>query len=308
MLALADKNGVVEGSIPGLADLARVTVTDCEQALANLQKPDKYSRSQDHEGRRIRVVDGGWLVLNHAKYRERMSADNRREYLREKQREHRARCQHAVNSAVDTSTLSTHTEAEASPEADAEKHKTSARKRARSRPQFVPPTLEEVVAYCRERGNQVDPQQWLDHYSSNGWKVGRNPMKDWKAAVRTWERNGLAERRQGAIGRSGQCAASSHLNPSEQSDRYEYALPVGLDEESGRDVWEGILAELSTRVNQHSYDTWLKPTKAAGVCGKVLYIKLPTPDFVYIEKKYGMLICKFGRGLTVQFLTPQEVA
>lgn len=53
------------------------------------------------------------------------------------------------------------------------------------------PTLEEVTVYCRERENQVDPQKWIDHYSANGWKVGRNPMKDWKAAVRTWERNGV---------------------------------------------------------------------------------------------------------------------
>ncbi len=54
---------------------------------------------------------------------------------------------------------------------------------------FVPPTLEEVQEYCWERQNNVDPQKFIDHYSSNGWKVGRNPMKDWKAAVRTWERS-----------------------------------------------------------------------------------------------------------------------
>ena len=52
---------------------------------------------------------------------------------------------------------------------------------------FVPPTLEEVSAYCRERGGKVDPAAWMDHYTSNGWKVGPNPMKDWKAACRTWE-------------------------------------------------------------------------------------------------------------------------
>lgn len=57
---------------------------------------------------------------------------------------------------------------------------------------FVHPTLEEVAEYCRIRGNRVDPQGWLDHYSANGWKVGRNPMKDWRAAVRNWERNGAA--------------------------------------------------------------------------------------------------------------------
>lgn len=52
---------------------------------------------------------------------------------------------------------------------------------------FVPPTLEEVTAYCHERGDKVNPEKWMDHYTSNGWKVGKNPMKDWKAAVRTWE-------------------------------------------------------------------------------------------------------------------------
>lgn len=50
------------------------------------------------------------------------------------------------------------------------------------------PTLEEVKAYCKERKNKVDPERWFDYYTSNGWKVGKNPMKDWKAAVRTWER------------------------------------------------------------------------------------------------------------------------
>ena len=50
------------------------------------------------------------------------------------------------------------------------------------------PTLDEVKEYCSDRGNKVDPERWFDYYTSNGWKVGKNPMKDWKAAVRTWER------------------------------------------------------------------------------------------------------------------------
>ncbi len=58
-----------------------------------------------------------------------------------------------------------------------------------ARTQFSAPSLEEVTAYCKERGNQVDPQRWLDYYTANGWKVGKNPMRDWRASVRTWERN-----------------------------------------------------------------------------------------------------------------------
>lgn len=53
---------------------------------------------------------------------------------------------------------------------------------------FTPPTLEEVQAYCLERQNNVDAERFIDYYTSNGWKVGKNSMKDWKAAVRTWEK------------------------------------------------------------------------------------------------------------------------
>ena len=54
---------------------------------------------------------------------------------------------------------------------------------------FIAPTLSEVQAYCAERGNNVDAQRFIDYYTSNGWVVGKNKMKDWKAAVRTWERS-----------------------------------------------------------------------------------------------------------------------
>lgn len=63
--------------------------------------------------------------------------------------------------------------------------------RAKASSRFTPPTIHEVMAYCQERGGLVNPQQWYAYYSANGWRVGRNPMKDWKAAVRTWESNGV---------------------------------------------------------------------------------------------------------------------
>jgi hypothetical protein len=61
---------------------------------------------------------------------------------------------------------------------------------------FIAPTVEQVQAYCKERGNSVDAQRWIDHYTSNGWMVGKNKMKDWKAAVRTWEKNGVDSKSQ----------------------------------------------------------------------------------------------------------------
>jgi len=54
---------------------------------------------------------------------------------------------------------------------------------------FAKPIIDDIIDYCSERNNTVDPQKFFDYYSSNGWKVGKNPMKDWKAAVRTWEKN-----------------------------------------------------------------------------------------------------------------------
>jgi hypothetical protein len=59
---------------------------------------------------------------------------------------------------------------------------------------FKKPTLEEVTAYCLERKNSVNPNKWLDFYESKGWKIGNAPMKNWKAAVRTWENNEIGKR------------------------------------------------------------------------------------------------------------------
>ena len=57
------------------------------------------------------------------------------------------------------------------------------------RQRFTPPTRSQVKDYCVERNNRVDPDRFYDYYESNGWRVGKNAMKDWKAAVRTWETN-----------------------------------------------------------------------------------------------------------------------
>ena len=99
----------------------------------------------------------------------------------------------------------------------------------RTREKFTPPTLEDVRAYCQERKNNVDPERWLDHYTSNGWKVGRNPMKDWKAAVRTWERTGFNDKPKKPAGHPGQS------QPAEQS-KIDEALKIALQRAEGGNV------------------------------------------------------------------------
>lgn len=67
---------------------------------------------------------------------------------------------------------------------------------------FAPPSVEEVRAYCEElvaKGKKrIDPEAWLDYYTSKGWKIGNAPMKDWRAAVRTWERNSYGSNQSGS--------------------------------------------------------------------------------------------------------------
>jgi len=58
---------------------------------------------------------------------------------------------------------------------------------------FVPPSVEEVKSYCQERNNEVDPEAFVSFYESKGWMIGKNKMKDWKAAVRTWEKSRKAK-------------------------------------------------------------------------------------------------------------------
>lgn len=57
-----------------------------------------------------------------------------------------------------------------------------------TRQRFSPPSVEDVATYCHEKGYTIDPGRFVDYYASVGWKVGKNPMRDWKAAVRAWAR------------------------------------------------------------------------------------------------------------------------
>lgn len=64
------------------------------------------------------------------------------------------------------------------------------------RKRFIPPSLEEVTAYCKERNNSVNPNSFVDFYEAKGWCIGKNKMKDWKAAIRTWENKSRQENKQ----------------------------------------------------------------------------------------------------------------
>lgn len=81
LLAMSDASGKVEGSIPGLANVANVTISECSEAIEILSTPDLYSRTKDFEGRRIHKIEGGWQIYNLKRFREK--AKSRAAYMRD---------------------------------------------------------------------------------------------------------------------------------------------------------------------------------------------------------------------------------
>ncbi len=84
--------------------------------------------------------------------------------------------------------------------------KENQKREARTIKLFTPPTLSDVQSYCSEIGQGLDPQRFIDYYTANAWKVGRNPMRDWKAAVRNWGRR--------------EFDSPSHIHDRKQRSRY----------------------------------------------------------------------------------------
>jgi hypothetical protein len=148
MLAMSDRNGRVWGSIPGLANRARIPVESARDAIARFLAPDSDSRTPDNEGRRIEPIDGGWRLLNHEKYRairdEESIKESKRKYINARRAEERKapnvenveRGRH--NAEADTE-ADTKADTEADTEADTKKVKNNTRSASACiRPENVP--------------------------------------------------------------------------------------------------------------------------------------------------------------------------
>lgn len=180
MLAMADRHGRVWASIPGLANRARVSVEAAEKAIQLLASPDSYSRTKDHEGRRIAEIDGGWRLLNHAKYRDMRDDEARREQNREAQRRARAK----VSKRADSQQLSANVSAHADSDSDADsKGRGDAPARGAS---AEVPDLKQAEAMVMADGIPADfialaHADWMD----NGGCNSKGTAKPWPAYVRT---------------------------------------------------------------------------------------------------------------------------
>jgi hypothetical protein len=185
MLALADRDGIVEASVPGLADLAKLPIEATRQALQKLQSPDPDSRSPEFEGRRIQAIRGGWKILNYEAYREKCDQNEVLEKHRLRQQRYRERHKLVTLGDARDAALRSVTPAYAYGDASASAGKEGSVREGK------PKDIAAVRLYAAEiHLSNTEAEKFFDHFESNGWKQGgRTPMKDWRAALRNWQRN-----------------------------------------------------------------------------------------------------------------------
>lgn len=211
LLKLADIDGVVDMTPEAIACRTRAPLKVISDCLAKLAAPDPRSRSPDEDGRRIVLIDShrswGWRIVNYVVYREMRDEDARRSYMRDYMRNYRdINTKHVNNGKRRVNTRKpplAHAEAEAEAEADPKippcgtaasgvPRKKDLREGAIAPPRnsFQIPTRESVKLLCAKIGlPDTEAERFVDHYESNGWKVGRNPMRSWTAALSNWKRH-----------------------------------------------------------------------------------------------------------------------
>ena len=156
----------------------------------------------------VSIIDDVYMLSNWEAYQNTDRLSEIREYNRLAKQKSRARQKllQGVNDKSMTGQRCHDTDIDIDKELDTDIERNNIKDSSESTPpkkRFVKPSLEDVEAYCRERGNSVNAQRFIDHYESNGWKVGKNSMKDWKAAVRTWEKTEYNRRDGYAVNRGG---------------------------------------------------------------------------------------------------------
>lgn len=137
----------------------------------------------------VETVDGNtvYCISNWEKYQNASGMERIREQNRIRKQRERKRDTEEDSHAV-TSRDSHATDKEEDKDKDKDKEKDKEEVKPKKRVLFTPPTVDEVKAYCLERNNKIDAQTFIDFYEAKGWMIGTNKMKDWKAAVRTWEK------------------------------------------------------------------------------------------------------------------------
>jgi hypothetical protein len=236
MMAMADRDGYVGASLPGLAAAAGVTLDETADAIGRFLAPDRYSRSQEHEGRRIAVADRGWFLLNHPRFRAERTEEIRKEQNAAAQRRHRERKaadRHADNADSQQSKPRS-AQADTDTEADSETPSGSppiAPKRGRSSAWRRFPKDWEPSDEHRKLAADLRVNMELELEKIRDFDFAR-PRRDPDAVFRTWLRT-AADRAGSSPRASGNAAADNTRRAVERARRltaeYEARVAAGTE-------------------------------------------------------------------------------
>ena len=192
-LLLCDSDGNFRSTSAYLARIGGMTLEEAEAALAVLSEPDDHSTSKIAGGcRLISLGPNQWHVVNYKEYKQRQRDEELKTKWREDKRRQRGTLVDSDGRVVDSDgptvdPVSVSVSVSVCDEEEGESERES-KKGKKKTSRFIPPTLEEVEEYIKEKGLLVDPQGFIDFYESKGWMVGKNKMKVWGAACRRAEK------------------------------------------------------------------------------------------------------------------------
>lgn len=183
LLILADPTGAVDMTPDAISRRTNVPQETVERCITELCQPDVKSRSPLEDGKRLVPLDShrdwGWKIVNYQHYRKIRDQEARRSYFRDYQRKRRKKQRVVKDKMVDSGANGDRVEISSSPS----KSSSSVCKRR-------PKDLTEVVLYAKQHViSESDATAFFDSQESGGWTRGGKPLKDWKAALRTWKAN-----------------------------------------------------------------------------------------------------------------------
>lgn len=228
MLVLADCNGVVDMTPAAIAARTRIPLGKVKKMLVALEAPDRESRTNNHDGRRIMRFDKhrnwGWVILNYARFRAIATEKDRRESSR-------VRARRAADSKtqelLDLQATSEPSCATAVPSASASAFASAlvGRDGGAGGSRFAKPTRQAVKLQGIKNGlPETECEKFYDYYEANGWRVGKNPMRMWTAALANWKRHWI-EYGGSQASNKGRRVSDGHINSA------------GIDEDTGERIF-----------------------------------------------------------------------
>lgn len=187
MLVLADENGYVDMTPSSIAAKTRIPIEKVLIWIQKLELPDPHSRTPDNGGIRIRKMfedrDWGWEILNYRMYREIATEKQRKELINRRVKDYRSRTSQVPDVKAGNA-VSKKVEDASAFVASFEEEKGSGKGRMQK------PTVAEIKLLAIKRGMPAEEgEKFFNYYESNGWRVGRNPMRSWEAALANWKRH-----------------------------------------------------------------------------------------------------------------------